>query len=546
MMNARQIAAFAAVLAVLGACQKAPDPTAAPKPKTDALATTVGAPTNVAAEGLRPAGGIAWQKGDVDAAFASAKTQNKPVFLYWGAVWCPPCNQVKATIFNRQDFIERSRFFVPVYIDGDGVSAQKLGDRFKVSGYPTMILFKPDGSEITRLPGEVDAEQYMRVLAMGINGARPVRETLAAALSPIGDRTALSAEDWRMLAYYSWDTDEHRLVAAKALAPTLRRLAQACPADQPDTAARLRLRALAAAATAKDVKPREDPAAVADLRRILTDAVLAQENFDLLTYYGDKVVAYVTRPHTAARSDLVSEWNAVLERFVADPAISTADRLSTLSGRIALAKLDHPKGALADPLLQSVRDEVTRADRETTDPYARQAVISAAADALAEADLMNASDALLQAELKRSHAPYYFMLDLAANAKKRGDKAAALDWEQKAYAAADGPATRLQWGVHYVKSLIDLTPQDEARIEQAATRVIGELDPTPDTFYERNRVGLERLGDKLAAWNAGRQHQAALARIRAQMDTVCAKLPSDDPARSICDGVMRHGKRTSA
>ena len=100
--------------------------------------------------------GIAWFKGDVDTAFANAKTEKKPVFLYWGAVWCPPCNQVKATLFNRQDFIERSRFFVPVYIDGDSPSAQRLGSRFKVSGYPTMILFRPDGSEITRLPGEVE------------------------------------------------------------------------------------------------------------------------------------------------------------------------------------------------------------------------------------------------------------------------------------------------------------------------------------------------------------------------------------------------------
>ena len=58
----------------------------------------------------------------IDAAFAKARAEGKPVFLYWGAVWCPPCNQVKATIFNRQDFIDRSRFFVPVYLDGDRIS----------------------------------------------------------------------------------------------------------------------------------------------------------------------------------------------------------------------------------------------------------------------------------------------------------------------------------------------------------------------------------------------------------------------------------------
>src|SRR3989442_14831737 len=104
--------------------------------------------------------GIAWYEGDVDAAFAYAKAHDKPLFLYWGAAWCPPCNQVKATIFKRADFIERSRQFVPVYVDGDQPNAQKLADRFRVRGYPTMILFASEGAEITRLPGEIDPRQY--------------------------------------------------------------------------------------------------------------------------------------------------------------------------------------------------------------------------------------------------------------------------------------------------------------------------------------------------------------------------------------------------
>ena len=48
------------------------------------------------------------------------------MFLYWGAVWCPPCNQLKATLFNRADFIDRSKSFVAVNIDGDLPGAQKM------------------------------------------------------------------------------------------------------------------------------------------------------------------------------------------------------------------------------------------------------------------------------------------------------------------------------------------------------------------------------------------------------------------------------------
>ena len=104
--------------------------------------------------------GIAWFKGDVDAAFKSAQASNKPVLLYWGAQWCPPCKQLKSAVFNRPDFIEKSKLFVAVYLDGDLPDAQKWGDVFRVTGYPTVVVFKPDRTEITRIAGNMDLSLY--------------------------------------------------------------------------------------------------------------------------------------------------------------------------------------------------------------------------------------------------------------------------------------------------------------------------------------------------------------------------------------------------
>ena len=152
------------------------------------------------------------------------------------------------------------------------------------------------------------------------------------------------------------------------------------------------------------------------------------------------IAAHVAPAPSAARSRLTAAWNAALDRFIADPAI--ADRRPARRGQRedrAREARHSERGAARSAPRDRAYARRSRADRETTDVYARQSAISGAAEILAEAGLLAESDALLTRELARSHSPYYFMLGLAANAKKRGDKAGALDWAEKAYAAAKGP-----------------------------------------------------------------------------------------------------------
>ncbi len=485
---------------------------------------------------------VAWVKpagANIDPIFAQARAANKPVFLYWGAVWCPPCNQIKATVFNRQDFIARSKLFVPVYLDGDTPGAQELGTRFKVRGYPTMILLRPDGSELMRLPGEVEASQYMEVLALGLATGSSAKESLRTALG--GSSDTLPPEAWRALAYYSWEQDEAQLVPLKERSATLYKLAQRCPAQQREASSRLALKAMVAAAQDKSVLP--DPAAaLARVRQILGDAALARSNFDLLVNYGDELLGLLTVAGSTERGSLLTAWNAVLDAFAFDRTLSTSDRLSAVSAKVALAKLGRSKTdkvVLDAALLNQVRSAVVASDKATTSIYERQAVIPNAADLLSEAGLLAESDAMLKAELPHALSPYYHMLVLASNARARGDAKAALDWAEQAWKASRGPATRLQWGTGYVNRLIELSPQDSARIEKAASGVLAELDAVPETFYERNRRSIEKMGQRLLAWNQTGQHASALGKLKLQLDAICERLPAEDETRAACSGVFK-------
>ncbi len=485
--------------------------------------------------------GVDWRMAasdaDIGSAFAQAKAEQKPVLLYWGAGWCPPCNQLKATLFNRADFIERSRSVVAVQIDGDLPGAQKLAGRFKVRGYPTMVLIAADGLEITRLPGEVDAPQVLAVLQLGLSGGRPIKAVLADARAG----QPLSPAEWRLLSFYAWDLDEDQLAPAAERAATLVDLALACPPAQTETALRLLLRALAESDDGKGL--RADAATVTRVRALLADPAATRLQMDLVVNAAAAIVKALAPTPGPQRQSLVAAFDSALQRLQADASLSRGDRLGALGARVELARIGQPKDRLAPRLpavlLAEVRAQAERDDTQISDPYERQAVITGDAQVLAMAGMWRQSDALLKANLPRSHSPYYLMSQLGSNARKQGRKAEALDWFGQAYAGSQGPATRLQWGASYLSALVELAPAESSRIEQVAAQMFAEAATDPAAFHERSARSLQRVGSKLTAWAAKGGRDPVLARLRTQLDGVCAKLPADDPQRATCGNLAQ-------
>jgi thiol-disulfide isomerase/thioredoxin len=527
-----------ALLIALSGCQKPPPVTPAP--------SVTPAPQAAATHPSRPEG-VAWFEGDVAAAFTAAEQQHKPVFVYFGAVWCPPCQELKATMFHRQDFLGKLTLFVPIYLDGDAPDAQRWASEFKVTGYPTMLILDGKRAELERVSGGMDLSRYSEMLDMGLSASRPLSEVLATVTA---GSAPLSIEDCRRLAYNGWSlqdewifSDDHPGWLA-ATSDALSQAAARCPAEAVQERARLELIALSAALDADPDAPKPGKpisarvrADVVPVRAILASPALAEsvaDGLDLGTDYF-KTEAKLDRPHVAA---LEKTWMKLMDAAAADERYSITDRLYAEYGKLRAAKALEPGGKLPSALVAEARQRVDAALALTTDSYTRTSLVNAALNFYDKLGDNDASYTLLIGEIKTSRTPYYYMEDLADIEEERGHKEAALEWSARAYQESQGQATRFQWGSHYVRALIRLRPKDETAIASTSEQVLGELDGD-GRIYGRSSTGLKKLAKSLHDWNGKGKHVATIQQIHEQMNSICAKVPATDPAQASCADFLK-------
>lgn len=454
-------------------------------------------------------GAVDWFSGDAEAAFRHARELERPLFLYWGASWCPPCNRIKSATFARADFAELAESFVALHVDGDAAGAQQVAAHYKLRSYPTLVVFAADGTEITRLPCELAGGRFVRTLDLALRAKYTVAQSLSAALSrerPVSD------DEWRLLSFYSWDTDEHQVLKNLDFAAALASMTRACTLR--DAGQRLEWHALHAAAMGGKAGI-DQRTVIARIGAALADPQIVCAQMDLVITYAVDLVRFLTEPDSEARTAFAQTWAAALETLESDAMLSLADQLSALRVRVRLARL----GAPLDDMAALVRARVADAVANVSDPALRHAVLNSAAGILADAGLLDDAEALLTGELERSHSPFYFMHTLAAIAKKRGDPVRAIDWYEQAWNGAQGAATRLQWGTTYLQSLVDFAPRDIDRIDRLSGQIMDELSGMADAASQRNGIQLARIAEKLGAWGGGSEQAAALRQMATRLGT---------------------------
>lgn len=493
----------------------------------DQAATADGAPAVVTqpAPQTTEAQQIRWHAHGVSDALSRARDSGRQVLLYWGATWCPPCNQLRSTVFRDPAFIAMTRQFIAVYLDGDSPGAQRWGEHFGTIGYPTLIVLRPDGTEITRISSGMDLGLYPDVLATALRDSEPVGTLLKTALEA---PDSISADNWRKLAFYAWEADAGRTLDEGARARTLLALARTAPAPVAD---RLWLQA-GAALLAQDLRLQSVDAAsrhelLAHLSRVLDSPRAVAENLNTLQYHGAGMVAALTPDRSSQRKALAQRLRGTMEAVYSDTQRPLRERLLTTRALIDLHRMQDSSFP-SDALRDEVRKRTAWASREARTAYERQSLIYNAAWYLHEVGLTTEAIAMLESELPEALAPHYYMSYLAEFTRAQGQDDVALDWSRRAWQGAQGPATKLQWGVNHVLDRLQIRPDDVDAVDAALTDLTTQLQDTGGDIYQRTLQRLVRLDTELDTWSLGEPAKlGVLERFRTSLQAYCQDSDAD-------------------
>ncbi len=140
--------------------------------------------------------GPAGFSNDPVASAARAKKEGKPLFVHFFGIWCPPCNELEEHAYPTPEFKAAAADYVLIALDADAPVSFDWKARFKVGGYPTLVVADGDLREIGRVVGSRSGAGLAKFLGeMALLKGRPVED---AARAVAKDPAAPAAERLRV------------------------------------------------------------------------------------------------------------------------------------------------------------------------------------------------------------------------------------------------------------------------------------------------------------------------------------------------------------
>jgi thiol:disulfide interchange protein DsbD len=115
-----------------------------------------------------PKGSLAWEHSE-EAAFAKAKAENRPLLVDFTASWCVACQELATSTFADPRVQSRALAanFVAVKVDAsndDDPQVDKVKDKYKVKGLPTVVIYDSSGKERKRFTEFVGPEPFLSAI----------------------------------------------------------------------------------------------------------------------------------------------------------------------------------------------------------------------------------------------------------------------------------------------------------------------------------------------------------------------------------------------
>jgi len=118
----------------------------------------------IVVKALQPQEIIPW-RNDFVAATEESHRVGKPVFAYFTAIWCGPCQSMKHTTWAHPIVEEALRGYVPVKIDLD--HNPDLAEKYNVRAVPAFAVLGDDGKALKQTDGALSPEEMVTWIKEG-------------------------------------------------------------------------------------------------------------------------------------------------------------------------------------------------------------------------------------------------------------------------------------------------------------------------------------------------------------------------------------------
>ncbi len=111
-----------------------------------------------------PPSEIGWIKS-YEEGLKKAQKENKPLLVYFWAVWCAFCAKMDKEVLSDREVISfLKNSFVPVLLDVDDEGSFKYMGDYRVVGTPTFVIISPQGELLRGVVGYKTKEEFMDFL----------------------------------------------------------------------------------------------------------------------------------------------------------------------------------------------------------------------------------------------------------------------------------------------------------------------------------------------------------------------------------------------